>query len=241
MLSARPLANRMANRLILATALLFSAATQAEVSAQLGVVSEYMRDGISETRGKYAAQAGAGYIHSSGFYGGLWGSEIKHKADNAHSEWDVYAGFSHSLTSRVGIDLGLTRSTFHGDWEADEKDYTDKFLRLTLDRSLVLGWRRTSNYQGSEFARRVLEASYTLHTKSFDFEFYTAQHRYMEIDDDYNFGNDNRDSYWHFRVGVERTYNKYDYRLTLERTNLTSDFDAGTTFQFGVHRYFDLW
>ncbi len=232
---------RIATLLACTAAVAVTSTSHAELSANLGLVSEYMRDGISETRGEYAAQLGTTYIHTSGLYGGLWASELKHNDDHTHSEWDLFGGFSHPISHNWGIDLGVTRNTFLGDWESNQQSYGEGFLRATYNQSLVLGIRQTSNFMGSEFPRRVLEASYTLHTASFDFEFYTAQHRYLEIDDDYNFGNDNRDSYWHFRVGVERTYHQYDYRLTLERTNLTSDYDAGTTFQFGIHRYFDLW
>ena len=228
---------------VLVTLAAVSLPAQAETNAQLGLVTEYVRDGISETRGNFAAQGGINYAHNSGVYGGVWASQLQRKDDDSHSEWDFYSGISRSLTSELGVDAGFTRYTFQGDSSRDEDNlnhYNEVHARVFYDQSLVLGWRHTNHYIGSRFARRVLEASYTLHSSDFDFEFYGAQHRLLGLDDDYNFGDDDRDSYWHFRVGVERTYNQWDYRLTLERTNLTSDFDAGTTFQFGIHRYFDF-
>ncbi len=214
---------------------------QAELTANIGVATEYLRDGISQTRGQYGAQGGITYIHDSGFYTGAWAAELKHRRNSSHSEWDFVGGLSRHLTDTIGIDLGATRYTFHGDYESKGESYTEYFSRLSYDSSWVLGLRRSRAYLDSDFAKRSVELSYTLHSGTFDFEFYTAQHRYLETDDDFNFGNESRDSYWHFRIGANRTYNQYDYRLTLERTNLSGDeYDAGTTFMFSLHRYFNL-
>ena len=214
---------------------------QADLTADIGIATEYLRDGISETRGEYAAQGGLTYVHDSGFYANTWVSEVKHKDDSAHSEWDFSGGVSRYLTDTLGVDLGVARYTFQGDYEIKNQAYSEYYGRVYYGSGWVAGWRHSDAYLDSDFAKRSLELSYTLHSGTFDFEFYTAQHRYLEIDKDFNFGNRHRDSYWHFRVGVNRTYNQYDYRLTLERTNLPgNDFDAGTTFMFSFHRYFDL-
>lgn len=214
---------------------------QAELTADIGIASEYLRDGISETRGEYAAQGGLTYVHTSGLYGNVWASEVKHPRDSAHSEWDFSAGVSRYLTDTVGLDLSLTRYTLQGDYDVKNHAYTEYAARAYYDDSWVLGWRHSDAYLNSDFAKRSLELSYTLHSGTFDFEFYTAQHRYLEVDKEFNFGDKGRDSYWHFRIGANRTYNQYDYRLTLERTNLPGrGYDAGTTFMFSMHRYFNL-
>ena len=214
---------------------------EADLTADIGIATEYLRDGISETRGEYGAQGGLTYIHDTGIYANAWASEVKHKDDAAHSEWDFSGGVSRYLTDQVGLDLGVTRYTLQGDFEVKDRAYTEYYGRAYYDSSWVLGWRHSNAYLDSDFAKRSLELSYTLHSGTFDFEFYTAQHRYLKTDDDHNFGHEGRDSYWHFRIGANRTYNQYDYRLTLERTNLPGkDFDAGTTFMFSIHRYFDL-
>jgi len=230
---------RISASIALLTALTMPA--QAELTADVGIATEYLRDGISETRGEYAAQGGLTYIHDSGLYANAWASELKHSDDAAHSEWDFSAGASRYLTDTLGVDVGLTRYTQHGDYEVKDKAYTEYFTRFFYNSEWVFGWRHSKAYLDSDFAKRSLELSYTLHSGTFDFEFYTAQHRYLKTDDDFNFGSENRDNYWHFRIGANRTYNQYDYRLTLERTNLPGDdYDAGTTFMFSIHRYFDL-
>ena len=58
----------------------------ADVTADLGVTSEFVRDGISQTSGKAAWQAGMTATHNSGFYVGAWGSNVDHgSADSLHS------------------------------------------------------------------------------------------------------------------------------------------------------------
>ncbi|MCY0966747.1 TorF family putative porin [Parathalassolituus penaei] len=223
-----------------APALLASSASLAGGQANIGLVSEYMRDGISYTAGEYAFQAGADYTHSSGLYGGIAASEVKHQYETGHYERDLFAGWYIPLTDDIAVDAGVTRYTFQGDRYGNEKDYSETFARALYNDRLTLGWRQSAKYLGSDFAKRTVEVAYTLPLNTFGIEFYTAQHRYLEVNDDYNFGGNNRSTYWHFRIAGERTYNKYDYRLSLERTNLTSEYDAGTIIQFGIHRYFDL-
>ena len=223
-----------------APALLASPVSLAGGQANIGLVSEYMRDGISYTAGEYAVQAGADYTHSSGLYGGVAVSEIKHQYETGSMERDLFGGWYLPATDDLALDVALTRYTFQGDRYGNAKNYTEASVRALYADSLTLGWRHTNNFLGSSFPKRTLELAYTLPLNTFGVEFYTAQHRYLGLDEDYNFGSRYRDTYWHFRVAGERTYNGYDYRLSLERTNLTSEYDAGTIIQFGIHRYFNL-
>jgi uncharacterized protein (TIGR02001 family) len=68
------------------------------VTANVGLFSEYIFRGISQTGGKPAVQGGFDYAHASGFYAGTWASNISWLEDfGAYSrsslEWDFYAGF----------------------------------------------------------------------------------------------------------------------------------------------------
>ena len=46
------------------------------VSANIGVVSNYVWRGITQTDDKAAVQGGVDYSHSSGFYAGTWVSNV---------------------------------------------------------------------------------------------------------------------------------------------------------------------
>lgn len=221
-----------------AVLLLIASASHAELSANVGISTDYLRDGISQSRGNFTASAGATYSHHSGLYTGLWGSTLDRRNDDTRFEFSGFAGWYQPLSQRLAMNLGITRYEFQGDSRTDDQAYHEGFFKLLVDDQWVVGYRRSEDYLGSGFAKDSREVSYTLHRGTFDFEFFLAQHRYLETDNEFNFGSSTRDAYWHLRVAVERTYNRFDYRLAVERTNLGSQFDAGTHFVFGIHRYF---
>jgi uncharacterized protein (TIGR02001 family) len=68
------------------------------LTANIGLFSQYIFRGISQTAGKPAVQGGFDYAHSSGFYLGTWGSNISWLEDfglynRSSLEWDFYGGY----------------------------------------------------------------------------------------------------------------------------------------------------
>jgi uncharacterized protein (TIGR02001 family) len=81
------------------------------LTANVGLFSQYIFRGISQTAGQPAVQGGFDYAHSSGFYLGTWASNASWLEDfgvynRSSLEWDFYGGF---------------KSTFPGseDWTYD--------------------------------------------------------------------------------------------------------------------------
>lgn len=74
----------------------------------VGVVTDYLFRGVSQSKGGAALQGGLDYSHTSGFYAGIWGSTIswvKQFLGSGTTEIDVYGGY---------------KSTFGGgDWNYD--------------------------------------------------------------------------------------------------------------------------
>jgi uncharacterized protein (TIGR02001 family) len=66
------------------------------LSFNVGVVSDYLFRGISQTHGKPALQGGVDYAFSNGFYVGAWASTITWVKDwlgSGSTEIDVYGGY----------------------------------------------------------------------------------------------------------------------------------------------------
>lgn len=62
----------------------------------VGVVSDYLFRGVSQTHGDAAIQGGADYAFSNGFYAGTWLSTISWVKDwlgKGTVEWDLYGGY----------------------------------------------------------------------------------------------------------------------------------------------------
>ena len=69
-----------------------------EASANIGLFSNYMWRGVSQTRNGAAVQGGVDITHSSGFYAGTWLSNVNFKlAPKAHSEQDIYVGYGFAV------------------------------------------------------------------------------------------------------------------------------------------------
>lgn len=88
-----------------ALAMLAPQPAQAEVSANIGVVSNYFFRGFSETDGGAAVQGGLDYEAESGFYAGTWASNVDF-GDETSYELDLYLGFGGDLAEGVGYDVG---------------------------------------------------------------------------------------------------------------------------------------
>lgn len=87
----------------------------ADVSFNVGVVSDYRYRGISQSRLKPAIQGGVDYAHDSGFYVGAWGSTVKWIEDLRGStkyELDLYGGWKGEVTKGVTVDVGMLRYVY---------------------------------------------------------------------------------------------------------------------------------
>lgn len=117
-------------------------APEHSLSGNVGVVSQYVFRGLSQTNGKPAVQGGLDYTHASGLYAGTWLSNISWFTDqnagvknapvslaspgsvgapysigasNAASlEWDFYAGYKNTFAGDWNYDVGLIRYYYPG-------------------------------------------------------------------------------------------------------------------------------
>ena len=101
-----------------------AAAAPSPVTANVGVVSDYVWRGISQTSHAPAIQGGFDYAHASGFYAGLWGSNISWIVDTAATtaggsasvEMDTYFGYKGGLATDVTYDVGFIRYNYPGSY-----------------------------------------------------------------------------------------------------------------------------
>lgn len=218
-----------------------SSVSNADFEVDLGFASEYVRDGIKQSNAKPVLQLGGLYSSQSGLYGGLWMSGIERGSpDSTRFELDGYAGFYYPVTSFMALDLGYTRATFLGDAETSKQAYNEGFFNILLNNETTLGYRLANDYLGTGVDLQTLELAHTINSGEFGFEFSTRQHRYLKVSEEVNWGNENRDNYFHFRVGVARSYNEHNLSLGIEKSNLSSSFDASTHIVFTYARNFQF-
>lgn len=91
------------------------------LTANIGLVSNYVFRGITQTVNKPALQGGIDYAHASGVYAGVWGSNVSWitasgSAGNASLELDTYAGYKGGFAEDFSYDVGLVRYNYPGDY-----------------------------------------------------------------------------------------------------------------------------
>jgi uncharacterized protein (TIGR02001 family) len=92
------------------------------LTGNIGLFSQYIFRGLTQTNEEPALQGGMDYAHTSGFYAGTWGSNVSVLRDsNAYTgggslELDIYGGFKGSIgKSDFGYDVGLLYYWYPGD------------------------------------------------------------------------------------------------------------------------------
>ena len=85
-----------------------------ELTANIGLVSEYVFRGIRQTWGNPAIQGGVDYAHASGFYAGAWMSNTSANLyANANVEIDLYGGYRGAVGD-FSYDVGVLQFLFPG-------------------------------------------------------------------------------------------------------------------------------
>ncbi len=99
------------------------AAPASPITYNVGVVSDYIFRGISQTHGDPAIQGGIDYAHPSGFYLGAWASTItwvKDYTNKGDVEVDLYGGFRSTFAGGDwNYDLGLITYNYPGHGDAN--------------------------------------------------------------------------------------------------------------------------
>ncbi len=92
---------------LVCTAMLgFSPLVQAELTANVGVTTNYVFRGATQTDDNAAVQGGVDYTHELGIYAGVWGSNVEDAAGNDGFEYDLYAGYEFKASEEVKFDIG---------------------------------------------------------------------------------------------------------------------------------------
>lgn len=115
-------------------------------SASVSIATDYIWRGYTQTQNEPAISGSFDYAHASGFYAGIWASNVDFR-DDASSEIDFYAGFSSEFgDSGIGYDIGVLRYVY------DDEDYDWNEIYGSLSYSyFTLGIAHSSNvYDSSE-------------------------------------------------------------------------------------------
>jgi uncharacterized protein (TIGR02001 family) len=143
-------------------AVVLSGTAAAEFAANIGVTSNYVWRGVTQTDDDAAVSGGVDYSHDSGFYAGVWASNVNFPSEqavfdsgpdnipgtpddvqigtktsnNRGAEVDFYAGFANEFDMGLGYDVGLLYYWYPGfddfGGDEDELDFTEIYGSLSF-------------------------------------------------------------------------------------------------------------
>ena len=101
-----------------------AAANASELSAEIGLVSDYRYRGLSLSDGKPAIQGSATFEHDSGLYAEAWSSTIGGPDVDADAELDLTAGYALDISDHLSLDMSGTYYLYLGQPDANYVDGT---------------------------------------------------------------------------------------------------------------------
>ena len=189
-----------------------------EIRGNVGVVSDYVFRGVSQSDESVAAQGGLDVILPKGFYVGAWASGVdtpwggiyNQQTGREDFEYDLYAGWQWGHSSgKVRVDTGVIQYAFSSD--PDDLTWSEYyfgatfFKRLRVKASLQVDGLDFGDYYEASF-RQPLPNSFdaTAHVGYFDVE----ERPVRDID-----------QYADYSLGVGRPYKGFRVDLTYHRTD----------------------
>lgn len=101
----------MTKSLLVLSGLCVGGIAQAELTANVGVTTNYVFRGVTQTDDGPAIQGGVDYVHelnqTVGIYAGAWASNVEDSAGNDGFEYDLYAGFQFEFAKDAKFDIGF--------------------------------------------------------------------------------------------------------------------------------------
>ena len=137
---------------------ILSLPTFASVSANVSFTSDYIWRGMTQSDGP-AIQGGFDYAAESGFYAGIWGSNVNFN-DGAGSELDYYFGYGFEAGA-IGVDLGYVAFDYPDNTEG--LDFEEIVIGLSyadFGLTFALGQDGAPDYTEVSYALGALGFSY---------------------------------------------------------------------------------
>jgi uncharacterized protein (TIGR02001 family) len=204
------------------------------VTANVGLVTNYLYRGISQTGAKPAIQGGFDYAHASGFYAGVWGSNIswisdENLATNASLELDTYLGFKNSFATDFSYDVGFLRYNYPGQYAnpmpvGSAKADTNEIYGLIGWKWLTAKYSRSlgdtfgiANAGGTSYID--LSGSYTIDGPGITLGAHYGKQTYKGSAADTLKANGTDPTYSDYKLSVSKDFSGYVYGLAYSSTN----------------------
>lgn len=216
----------LANSLLIGSLMASPNALAAEVTANVGLTSDYLFRGISQSGTEAAIQGGFDVDFGNGFYAGTWGSSV----DFANSlELDYFVGYQTDIGQDMNFDVGY----LYYDYPASDLD--DAFAELYANLSwsgLTLSANYSDDFYLNTGSSLYLHGVYEYEVS--DLFTVSAHFGYSDFErsstnagaNENHFLQAGADSYTDYNISVSKSFSGVDFSLGYFDTNL-SDAECG--------------
>ncbi|MCF2827194.1 MULTISPECIES: TorF family putative porin [unclassified Pseudoalteromonas] len=216
---------------LLFTPLFVNAATSSTVT----LASDYLFNGVSQTKEDEALQVSLDWFGKSGWYAGGWVSQVDF-GDGTDVEGDLYGGYKFTLTEKLKLDVGLSQYTYHGDDVSSDYNYAEAFAKFNYGQTNLDFWYAW-DYFGTGAAHGIVMLTHSIpitdrwlltlgvdHSMSFD----SDKYEWESGDDDY--------THWH----LTGTYSISTWSFSLGYESNDIDSYADSTFVASISKTFNF-
>lgn len=196
---------------------LFACNSYANFTGNVTLASDYLFNGVSQTQEDPALQAGLNWNHDSGFYLGVWGSNVDFD-DLAKVEVDVFAGYSHSFTENLALDFGVSQYNYFSGDNSSSANYAEAYSSVNYQQTSLSIWYAW-DYFGTGANHYIVKASHTF-AITHDFSLMLSADKSTSLDSHKWQWQANDDDYLHGEVTGYYTYQNFEFSLGLHATDL---------------------
>lgn len=228
------------------TAVMLPSLASADLTSTVGIVSDYTFNGVSQTDNDPALQASLDY-GTDDFYVGTWASNVDFgENEDTNIEWDFYAGKYFQLSQAASIDTGIAYYTYHGqDNEVDQvasDDYAYPEIYAKTGFASEFGQTEFNLWYSWDYFG--LGGGHTVAMLAHSYDVAEGHTLRLSVDqshseDEKKWQWDGTDSYVHYRLAYQTSFEGFDFEVAAEDTSMT-DVDtadarivAGVSYTFG--------
>lgn len=204
-------------------------ANAGEIEANVALSTDYIFRGVTQTNNDPAISGGFDYSLDSGFYVGIWASNVNFGANDDGSsttstEIDVYGGWATELADGVELDLGYIYFVYPGD--TGSLNYSEFTAGISF-WDLAFGLVYSPDYFGSDEDAIVFNIDYSIGiAKNLSLDLHsgytTTSEEAFGFDTGFGF-----DDYVDWSVGLSTSAAGVDLSVTYSDTDIDDSFDFG--------------
>jgi len=202
------------------TVFLVSLSAQAEVSGNVSIGTDYVYRGISQTSENPTIQGGFDIEEESGFYAGIWASNVSF---DGSVEIDIYAGYGGEFVNGATFDIGLLRYEYpdDGNGGAPDSSFNEIYFSISF-KTLTLGAAYSPEFFAETEHATYIYLDYELALPDdYSLAFHIGD---QSIDDNTGFGTPDYNDY---SIALSKSVVGLDFSLIWYDTDLSSSECSG--------------